>query len=130
MPDKRSHRGAHPDDVALFGAAATTMVGFGLLVFVVLPPIQQFGGISALAILFSFFASVFVLPSILSLWARVKMRKEGWLDGQEDEAEPMGEETEEESEEEPKYTKKQELEDLDEAIDEAKEKDENPEEPD
>lgn len=55
---------------AIFGAAATTMAGFGLLIFALLPPVQQFGGMTALAILYSFLSAVFVLPSILILWAR------------------------------------------------------------
>ncbi|GEM_PF-830125 len=55
---------------AVFGAATTTIGGFGLLVFALLPPIQQFGGMTALSVFFSFLSSVFVLPSILVLWAR------------------------------------------------------------
>ena len=55
---------------ALFGAAVTTIAGFGLLVFSLLPPIQQFGGIIALTILYCFLASVFVLPTFLTLWAK------------------------------------------------------------
>jgi len=57
---------------ALFGAAATTVSGFGLLVFALMPPLQQFGGITALTILYSFFASVFILPTFLVLWAKWK----------------------------------------------------------
>jgi predicted RND superfamily exporter protein len=64
---------------ALFGAAATTIAGFGLLVFALLPPLQQFGGITALTILFSFLASVFILPTFLTLWARWR-RKHGKLE--------------------------------------------------
>lgn len=63
---------------ALFGAAATTIAGFGLLVFALLPPLQQFGGITALTILFSFLSSVFILPTFLVLWARYR-RKRGNL---------------------------------------------------
>jgi len=59
---------------ALFGAAATTIGGFGILVFALLPPIQQFGGITALTILFSFLASVFVLPTFLVLWAKHRFK--------------------------------------------------------
>ncbi len=55
---------------ALFGAAATTISGFGLLVFSLMPPLQQFGGITALTILYSFLASVFILPTFLVLWAK------------------------------------------------------------
>ena len=55
---------------ALFGAASTTVAGFGLLVFALLPPLQQFGIVTALSILFSFIASVIVLPSLLIIWAK------------------------------------------------------------
>lgn len=48
---------------ALFGAATTTIAGFGLLVFALMPPLQQFGGITALTILYSFISShSFCLP--------------------------------------------------------------------
>ncbi len=55
---------------ALFGAASTTIAGFGLLVFALMPPLQQFGIVTALSILFSFIASVLVLPSLLVIWAK------------------------------------------------------------
>jgi len=57
---------------ALFGAAATTIGGFGMLTFAVLPPLAQFGIVTALSIFYSFLASVFVLPSFLAIWARRK----------------------------------------------------------
>jgi len=60
---------------ALFGAAATTIAGFGILTFSLLPPMQQFGGIVALTILYSFLASVFVLPTFLVLWAKWKKNR-------------------------------------------------------
>jgi predicted RND superfamily exporter protein len=59
---------------ALFGAAATTISGFGLLVFALLPPLQQFGSITALTILYSFLASVFILPTFLVVWAKWKQK--------------------------------------------------------
>jgi len=59
---------------ALFGAAATTIAGFGLLIFAVMPPLQQFGGITALTILFSFLSSVFILPTFLVIWAKWKQK--------------------------------------------------------
>ena len=55
---------------ALFGPAATTIAGFGLLIFALMPPLQQFGGITALTIFFSFISSVFILPTFLAIWAR------------------------------------------------------------
>jgi predicted RND superfamily exporter protein len=62
---------------ALFGGAATTVAGFGLLMFATLPPLQQFGIITAMTIIYSFLASVFVLPTFLVFWAKWKKRKEG-----------------------------------------------------
>ncbi len=59
---------------ALFGAAATTISGFGLLVFALMPPLQQFGGITALTIFYSFLASVFILPTFLVVWAKWKQK--------------------------------------------------------
>jgi len=59
---------------ALFGAASTTISGFGLLVFALMPPLQQFGGITALTIIYSFLASVFILPTFLVLWAKWKQK--------------------------------------------------------
>jgi predicted RND superfamily exporter protein len=57
---------------ALFGAAATTIGGFGILTFSILPPMAQFGIVTALSIFYSFLASVFVLPSFLAIWAKWK----------------------------------------------------------
>jgi predicted RND superfamily exporter protein len=56
--------------VSLLGAALTTIVGFGIIGFSILPPLQQFGLITALAIGLSFIGAVFVLPAILVIWAR------------------------------------------------------------
>ena len=55
---------------SLFGAAMTTVLSFGVLSQSILVPMQQFGTITALTILFSFLSSVWVLPSILVLWAK------------------------------------------------------------
>lgn len=66
---------------ALFGAAATTVAGFGLLTFSLMPPLQQFGQVTALAIIYSFLSSVIVLPSLLVIWAkgyrRFRKKREG-----------------------------------------------------
>ena len=48
----------------------TTVLSFGVLSQSILVPMQQFGTITALTILFSFLSSVWVLPSILVLWAK------------------------------------------------------------
>jgi len=55
---------------ALLGSAATTVGGFGVLYFAILPALQQFGIITGLTIIYAFLASVFVLPSLLTLWTR------------------------------------------------------------
>ena len=55
---------------ALLGSAGTTVGGFGVLVLAILPPLQQFGLITATTIVYAYLGSVFVLPSLLALWAR------------------------------------------------------------
>ncbi|WP_336344242.1 MMPL family transporter [Halalkalicoccus ordinarius] len=55
---------------ALLGSAATTVGGFGLLAFAIVPPLRQFGLITGLTIVYAFLGSVFVLPSLLVLWNR------------------------------------------------------------
>lgn len=60
---------------ALFGTTITTVTGFGILTFATMPPLQQFGGITALTILFSFLASVFILPTFLVMWTKVRNRR-------------------------------------------------------
>jgi predicted RND superfamily exporter protein len=55
---------------ALLGSAATTVGGFGVLAFAILPPLQQFGLVTGLTIVYAFVGSVFVLPSLLVLWTR------------------------------------------------------------
>ena len=60
---------------AMAGSAATTAAGFGVLVFASLVPIQQFGTIVAITIVYSFLAAVLVQPSFLRLWAGWRERK-------------------------------------------------------
>jgi hypothetical protein len=55
----------------LLGSAATTVGGFGVLVFAILPPLQQFGLITGLTIIYAFLAAVLVLPSLLVVWTRL-----------------------------------------------------------
>ncbi|MFW6048481.1 MAG: efflux RND transporter permease subunit [Candidatus Natronoplasma sp.] len=62
-----SHTGS-----ALFGSAATTIIGFGILSFAIIPPLAQFGQVSAMSIFFAFLAAVFVLPTFLLLWFKFK----------------------------------------------------------
>ncbi len=70
--DEAAHKTVNSTGISLFGAAATTIAGFALLSFSLMPPLQQFGMITALTILFAFISSVFILPSFLVLWARRK----------------------------------------------------------
>ena len=53
---------------ALLGSAATTVGGFGTLAFAILPPLQQFGIITGMTIVYAFLAAVLVLPSLLVVW--------------------------------------------------------------
>ncbi|WP_435144338.1 MMPL family transporter [Halobaculum sp. P14] len=64
------HRAVTGTGGALLGSAATTVGGFGVLVFAILPPLQQFGVITGLTIIYAFLASVLVLPSLLVIWTR------------------------------------------------------------
>ncbi len=64
-----SHTGS-----ALFGSAATTIGGFGILSFAVIPPLAQFGQVSALSIFFAFVVAVFVSPTFLLVWYKFKYK--------------------------------------------------------
>ncbi|QLG61698.1 efflux RND transporter permease subunit [Halorarum salinum] len=55
---------------ALTGSMLTTTTGIGVLVFAVLSVLGQFGVLTALSILYSFLASMLVLPSTLVVWNR------------------------------------------------------------
>jgi len=52
---------------ALLGSTATTVCGFGVLALAISPPLQRFGLVTALAILFGFIASMVLLPALLVL---------------------------------------------------------------
>ncbi|WP_049981049.1 efflux RND transporter permease subunit [Halolamina rubra] len=56
---------------ALLASAATTTAGFGVLVLALVPSLQRFGFITAVAITYAFLASVLVLPSLLTVWERL-----------------------------------------------------------
>ncbi|HKL28326.1 MAG TPA: MMPL family transporter, partial [Natrialbaceae archaeon] len=56
---------------ALLSSATTTASGFAVLIAALLPFLQTFGVITALTIAFALVASVFVLPSLLALWAEL-----------------------------------------------------------
>jgi predicted RND superfamily exporter protein len=55
---------------ALLGSMLTTAFGIGVLVLAILSVLGQFGVLTALSIVYSFLASVLVLPSALVLWDR------------------------------------------------------------
>jgi predicted RND superfamily exporter protein len=55
---------------ALAGSMLTTAFGIGVLVLAILSVLGQFGILTGLSIVYSFLASIFVLPSALVLWDR------------------------------------------------------------
>jgi predicted RND superfamily exporter protein len=55
---------------ALTGSMVTTVFGIGVLVLATFPAIGQFGVLAALSVLYAFFTSMLVLPSVLVLRAR------------------------------------------------------------
>ncbi|WP_254863524.1 efflux RND transporter permease subunit [Halovivax gelatinilyticus] len=56
---------------ALAGSAATTAAGFGVLALALSPPLQRFGLVTGLAIIFAFLACLTVLPCLLVLRERL-----------------------------------------------------------
>ncbi|MCK4614542.1 MAG: MMPL family transporter, partial [Thermoplasmata archaeon] len=60
---------------ALVGAGTTTIAAFGTLMLSNMPPARQFGGIVALTIFLSLVASVFILPTLLVIWAKWRKGK-------------------------------------------------------
>ncbi|MCK4613396.1 MAG: RND family transporter [Thermoplasmata archaeon] len=54
---------------ALFISAATTVIGFGVLIFAPMPLIQMFGIITAASIAFSLLSTTILLPILLVAWA-------------------------------------------------------------
>ena len=55
---------------ALLGSMATTAFGIGVLTLAVLSVLGQFGILTAMSIVYSFLASLLVLPSTLVVWDR------------------------------------------------------------
>jgi predicted RND superfamily exporter protein len=55
---------------ALTGSMLTTVSGVGVLALALNPAVGVFGLLIALSVLYAYLASMFVLPSILVLWAR------------------------------------------------------------
>ena len=56
---------------ALLGSMATTAFGIGVLTLAVLTVLGQFGILTAISIVYSFLASLLVLPSTLAVWDRI-----------------------------------------------------------
>jgi len=58
----------------LLASAATTAAAFGVLAFALSPPLQRFGIVTGMAILFAFVAVVVMLPGLLVLRERALLR--------------------------------------------------------
>lgn len=58
----------------VLASAATTAAGFAVLLLTVVPSLQRFGFVTALAVMYAFVASLAVLPSLLVLWDRYANR--------------------------------------------------------
>jgi hydrophobe/amphiphile efflux-3 (HAE3) family protein len=54
---------------ALIGSAITTALGFAVLVFSPIPPMGQFGLLTAITVTYSLIAAIVVLPPMLVIWA-------------------------------------------------------------
>jgi hypothetical protein len=61
---------------ALFGAAITTIGGFGILYLAPTNPMRMFGSFTALAIGYAFISSIVCLPAFLGVYARWKLKKD------------------------------------------------------
>ena len=62
---------------ALLGSAATTAAGFGVLALALAPPLQRFGLVTGLSIVFAFVACLTVLPSLLILREKLQAWRTG-----------------------------------------------------
>ncbi|MFO8109899.1 MAG: efflux RND transporter permease subunit [Thermoplasmata archaeon] len=64
------HNTVQNTGAGIFGSATTTIAAFAVIWTSDIPPLSQFGGITALAMLYSFIAAVFILPAALMVWAK------------------------------------------------------------
>jgi predicted RND superfamily exporter protein len=64
---------------AVMIAAVSSMFGFGVLAFAPIPPMQQFGIITALTLIYAFTTSIFVLPLVLARWANWRKKRKGYI---------------------------------------------------
>ncbi len=69
VADAMHHTLAHTGG-ALIGSALTTVAGFGVLVLSSVPPMRQFGIVTAMTIALALVTSLTVLPAMLALYAR------------------------------------------------------------
>ena len=70
-------RTVHGTGGALTGSMLTTVFGIGVLVLSLFPAIGQFGLLTGLSVFYAYLASLYVLPSVLVVWARVTGEAEG-----------------------------------------------------
>ena len=57
---------------ALTGSMLTTVFGIGVLVLALNPALGAFGALMSLSVLYAYLSSLFVLPSVIVLWARLR----------------------------------------------------------
>jgi len=60
-------------------AAISSMTGFAVLLFAPIPPLQQFGLITAVTLSYSFLISIFILPLVLVRWANWMKKRKGYI---------------------------------------------------
>jgi predicted RND superfamily exporter protein len=64
---------------AVFIAAISSMLGFGILVTAPIPPQVQFGLITSITLVYSLLTSIIVLPLVLSKWAKWRKKHKGFI---------------------------------------------------
>ena len=64
---------------AVFIAALSSMLGFGILVTAPIPPQVQFGLITSITLVYAFLNSIIVLPLVLARWAKWRKKKKGYI---------------------------------------------------
>ena len=71
----------HTTGGALIGSALTTALGFAVLVFSPIPPMGQFGLLTAITVAYSLIAAIVVLPPMLVIWAAYHDWRQAHLTG-------------------------------------------------
>jgi len=72
----------HTTGGALIGSALTTALGFSVLLFSPIPPMGQFGVLTAITVVYSLIAAIVVLPPMLVIWAAYhEWREEHFVHG-------------------------------------------------